>query len=155
MKTLYSIISFGTVSVLLGIAGGCLAVAIWQSGVFPVLSFTLAALGSVVSVVLSVTKGWRSLADFFSAIYTDVSAYLRWSELMNSYVRRWIYWRLVHPIVWRLVHCWNVILLRRHLIFMVAALIVGLVTLVTFLICPTFAATAHILVRDDLVRDGW
>jgi hypothetical protein len=144
MKSARSLFSFGAACILLCIASVCLAVAIWHSCAFSVQAFFSAILMSLVSLTLSLTIGRRSLFHLFSAIRADIAAYLRWSEQMNRSVGRWFYWRLVHPIFWRLVHCWCVISRRRALIIVVVVLIVALVVLVTFLIPPTYSSTARI-----------
>ena len=149
MKTPRSLFCFGAACILLSTAGVCLAVAIKKSCVFSISSFSFAILVSLISVVLSLTIGRRSLFELFSAIHADIRAYLRWSERMNKSVAHWFYWRLVHPIFWRLVHCWDVISRRRGLIVIVVVLTVALVVVITFLIRPTFASTARISIRND------
>lgn len=71
--------------------------------------------------------------------------FIRWHRKNPDY----FYWRLVHPAYWQLVHCWNIIRLRRGLIIIVVALTAALAALVTFLIYPTYSSTAHIFIRND------
>jgi hypothetical protein len=148
MKTPHVLFSFGTVCILLSAAFVCLAVTIWKSCAFSMALFSGAILMSLVNVVLSLSLGRRSLEKLSLAIRTDIAAYLGWSGRMNNSMRRWFYWQLVHPMYWRLAHYWNIIIMRRKLVFAVVFIVVGLVSLVCFTMLPIYSSTC-------VIKDNW
>ena len=125
-----------------------MAITIWQSCGFSAL-LSIATLTSLISILLSLTIGRRSLFELFAAVHADIAAYLLWSERISKCVAHWFYWQILHPIFWQLAHYWDVINRRRSLIVIVMTVTVALVALVTFLLCPTFASTARIWIKND------